>query len=123
MVQEDEKKKKKKTTQNGLGWNSTAQSTLLRSSQPLIRVGIQIIFFLFLHKIFLHKNIFCGYSLEAPRRGASNEYLQHMFLWRNKKNINTFWLKKKAAYQELWVISSRSVLYLTTLFLNNPLSG
>ena len=30
------------------------------------------------------------YSLEAPRRGASNEYPQHMFLWRNKENINTF---------------------------------
>ena len=27
------------------------------------------------------------YSLEAPRRGAYNEYPQHMFLWRNKKNI------------------------------------
>ena len=27
------------------------------------------------------------YSLEAPCRGASNEYPQHMFLWRNKKNI------------------------------------
>ena len=33
-----------------------------------------------------HKNICCGYSLEAPHRGASNEYPQHMFLWRNKKN-------------------------------------
>ena len=41
-----------------------------------------LIFFLF-----LHKNICCGYSLEAPRRGASNEYPQHMFSWRNKKNI------------------------------------
>ena len=30
----------------------------------------------------------CGYSLEVPRRGASNEYPQHMFLWRNKKTIN-----------------------------------
>ena len=30
----------------------------------------------------------CGYSLEAPHWGASNEYPQHMFLWRNKKNIN-----------------------------------
>ena len=29
-----------------------------------------------------------------PRRGASNEYTQNMFLWRNKKNINTFGLKK-----------------------------
>ena len=37
--------------------------------------------------LFLHENICCGYSLEAPRRGASNEYPQHMFSWRNKKNI------------------------------------
>ena len=41
-----------------------------------------LIFFLF-----SHKNICCGYSLEAPQRGASNEYPQHMFLRRNKKNI------------------------------------
>ena len=34
------------------------------------------------------------YSLEAPHRGASNEYPQHMFSWRNKKNINSFGLKK-----------------------------
>ena len=33
-------------------------------------------------------------SLEAPQRGASNEYPQHMFLWRNKKNINIFGVKK-----------------------------
>ena len=32
-------------------------------------MGIGLIFFLF-----LHENICCGYSLEAPRRGASNEY-------------------------------------------------
>ena len=37
--------------------------------------------------LFLHKNIRCGYSLEAPRRGASNEYPQRLFSWRNKKNI------------------------------------
>ena len=37
--------------------------------------------------LFLHENICCGYSLEAPRQGASNEYPQHMFLCRNKKNI------------------------------------
>ena len=36
----------------------------------------------------------CGYSLEVHPRGASNEYPQHMFSWRNKKNINTFGLKK-----------------------------
>ena len=37
--------------------------------------------------LFLNKNIYCGYSLEAPRRGASNEYPQYMYSWRNKKNI------------------------------------
>ena len=30
------------------------------------------------------------YSLEAPPRGASNEYQQHMFLLRSKKNISNF---------------------------------
>ena len=40
-------------------------------------------------------NIRCGYSLEAPLRGASNEYPQHTFSWRNKKIIITFLLKKK----------------------------
>ena len=39
-----------------------------------IREGIRLILFLF-----LHKNICCGYSLEAPQRGTSNEYPQHMF--------------------------------------------
>ena len=41
-----------------------------------------------------------GYSLEAPRRGASNEYPQRMFSLRNKKNIDIFWLKK-VPYPEL----------------------
>ena len=36
---------------------------------------------------FSKKNICSGYSLEAPRRGASNEYPQHMFSWKNKKNV------------------------------------
>ena len=62
--------------------------------------------------LFLNENICCGYSLEVPWKhmlcyslevpwlGSSNEYPQHMFSWRNKKNINTFGLKK-ASYQEL----------------------
>ena len=33
------------------------------------------------------QKIGCGYSLEVPRRGASKEYPQHMFSWRNKKTI------------------------------------
>ena len=32
------------------------------------------------------QNIDCGYSLEPPQRGGSNDYLQSMFLSRNKKN-------------------------------------
>ena len=32
------------------------------------------------------QNLDCGYSLEPPRRGGSNEYPQSMFLSRNKKN-------------------------------------
>ena len=32
------------------------------------------------------QNIDCGYSLEPPRRGGSNDYPQSMFLNRNKKN-------------------------------------
>ena len=32
------------------------------------------------------QNIDCGYSLEPPRWGSSNQYPQSMFLSRNKKN-------------------------------------
>ena len=35
------------------------------------------------------QNIYCGYSLEPPRRGGSNEYPQYMFLLRNKKVMYT----------------------------------
>ena len=45
------------------------------------------IFFIFF--LFLLKNIDCGYSLEPPRQGGSNEYPQSMFLSKNKKNRYT----------------------------------
>ena len=32
------------------------------------------------------QNINCGYSLELPQQGGSNEYPQSMFLSRYKKN-------------------------------------
>ena len=32
------------------------------------------------------QNVDCGYSLEPPRLGGSNEYTQSMFLSRNRKN-------------------------------------
>ena len=36
------------------------------------------------------QNIDCGYSLEPPRRGGSNEYPQSMVLSRNLKKILEF---------------------------------
>ena len=43
------------------------------------------------------QNLDCGYSLEPPRRGGSNEYPQSMFLSRNKKN-NVFPCKPQFYY-------------------------
>ena len=43
------------------------------------------------------QNIDCGYSLEPPRRGGSNEYPQSMFLCRNKKN-NVYPFKPQTYY-------------------------
>ena len=40
--------------------------------------------------LILHKNICCGYSLEAPLRGASNEYPQYMFSSRNQIDHEIF---------------------------------
>ena len=41
---------------------------------------------LFLYK---YQNIDCGYTLEPPRRGGSNQYPQSMFWSKNKKNRHT----------------------------------
>ena len=35
------------------------------------------------------QNIDCGYTLEPPPRGGSNEYPQSMFWSKNKKNMYT----------------------------------
>ena len=35
------------------------------------------------------ENTDCGYTLESPRRGGSNEYPQSMFWSKNKKNRYT----------------------------------
>ena len=39
--------------------------------------------------LILAQNIDCGYTLEPPCRGGSNEYPQSMFLSKNKKNRYT----------------------------------
>ena len=38
------------------------------------------------------QNIDCGYSLETPQRGGSNEYPQSMFLSRNRINTRVCYL-------------------------------
>ena len=55
----------------------------------IVKLGFTGLYIFFL---FLLKNIDCGYSLEPPRQGASNKYLQSMFwaeIWKN----HNFYLK------------------------------
>ena len=33
--------------------------------------------------------MYCGYSLESPQWGVSNEYPQHLFLWKNKEKYSS----------------------------------
>ena len=47
-------------------------------------------------------NIDCGYLLEQPRRGGSNEYPRSIFLSRNKKN-NVYPCKPQFYYIKNWV--------------------
>ena len=47
------------------------------------------------------KNIDCGYLLEPPRRGGSNEYPQSMFLSINEKN-NVYPCKLQFYYIKVW---------------------
>ena len=42
----------------------------------IVRLGFTGVYIIFLISV---KNIDCGYSLEPPRRGGSNEYPQSMF--------------------------------------------
>ena len=41
------------------------------------------------------------YSLEAPHRGASNVYPQHMYSWTNKENTLPFLILSYALSQSL----------------------
>ena len=60
-----------------------AFSNILKISPPKTESFlIKILIF----SIFLLKNIDCGYLLELPQQGSSNEYSQSMVLSRNKKN-------------------------------------
>ena len=52
----------------------------------IVKLGFTGVYIIFL---FLLKNIDCGYSLEPPRRGGSNEYPQSMF-WAEIWKISVF---------------------------------
>ena len=63
--------------------NKLAYSNILKISPPKnenFQIKNSDIFHIFA------QNIDCGYSLEPPRRGGSNEYPQSVFLSRTKKN-------------------------------------
>ena len=82
-------KKKKNVRSYDIFWWSNKKTQLRRKKKKCIATDKA---FFFIRKIlisfsFLHENICCGYPLEASWRGASNEYPQHMFSWRNEKNI------------------------------------
>ena len=52
----------------------------------------------------------CGYSFELPQRSDSNEYPQHMFLWRNNKTYPSIILKYPLKCS-LDSLSSETILY------------
>ena len=59
--------------------------------------------------LFLLKNIDCGYSLEPPCQGSSNEYTQSIILSRNMKKYQFFFYQKNFSF---W---SRFSIYLNRL--------
>ena len=62
----------------------------MRNLSEIIHSTIVVFSFLF-----SHKDIGCGYSLEMPEQGTSNEYPQHVFCGEiRRKNISNFWLLK-----------------------------
>ena len=53
----------------------------------IVKLGFTGVYIIFLIPA---QNIDCGYSLEPPWWGGSNEYPQSMFLDRNMKNLKVF---------------------------------
>ena len=56
----------------------------------IVKLGLTGVYIIFLISA---KNIDCGYSLEPPRRGGSNEYPQSMF-WAENMKISEFFIWK-----------------------------
>ena len=60
----------------------------------IVKLGFTGVYIIFL---FLLKNIDCGYPLEPPRRGGSNEYPQSMF-WAEIWNISEIFIWKFSVF-------------------------
>ena len=59
-------------------------------------------------------------ALAMHCQGTSNEYSQYTFSSRNKKNIDTFWLKKNALWRAIYHLLKLLPRILLTLVLLNP---
>ena len=70
----------------------------------IVKLGFTGVYIFFL---FLLKNIDCGYSLEPPRRGGSNEFPQSMFWAEIRKKYQNFYLKAVRFwwwnFQYIWI--------------------
>ena len=85
-------------------WNHGITKTRLHNFDPLkphfyiVKLGFIGVYIIF---IILLKNIVCGYLLEPPRRGGSNEYPQSMFwaeTWKKKKKKKSEFLPENFQY-------------------------
>ena len=74
-------------------YSFTIRKTCLYNFDPIkphfyiVKLGFTGVYIIFL---FLLKNTDCGYSLEPPRRGGSNEYPQFMFGAEIEKYLKIF---------------------------------
>ena len=69
---------------------SPITKTYLYNFDPLLYSKTGVYRGMYYFFLFLLKNIDCGYSLEPPRRGGSNEYPQSMFwadMWKKQTEV------------------------------------
>ena len=67
----------------------------------IVKLGFAGAYIIFVISV---QNIDCGYALEPPRRGGSNEYPQSMFCAEIWKNIRDFHLKFSGFDGEIFYI-------------------
>ena len=57
-----------------------------KKENVLLFLSITLLFYIreVTRQLFLHENIYYGYTLQVPQPGASTEYLQHTFYVKKK---------------------------------------